>query len=222
MSASLQLGLFSGGEPTVDETFGELHRTELAFGAWYDYQPGWVRGADALYAHLRDTMRWGSERRVMYDREVPRMVTGTGSAPTRPRRVGRWVDTPRLLAGCPRDGAGHPLLERMRALLDERYGEAFVRLTMAWYRDGQDSVAMHGDTTARDLLEATVATVSLGAPRRFVLRPTEGGASRALHLGGGDLLVMGGTCQRTWRHGIPKVAHAGPRIAVMFRPRWGE
>jgi len=34
--------------------------------------------------------------------------------------------------------------------------------------------------------------------------------------------VMGGTCQRTWRHGIPKVASAGPRIAVMFRPAWAR
>jgi len=47
-----------------------------------------------------------------------------------------------------------------------------------------------------------------------------GGASIPFHLGGGDLLVMGGTCQRTWRHGIPKVAQAGPRIALMFRPSW--
>jgi alkylated DNA repair dioxygenase AlkB len=39
-------------------------------------------------------------------------------------------------------------------------------------------------------------------------------------LGGGDLFVMGGTAQRTWRHGVPKVAEAGPRIAVMFRPAW--
>jgi alkylated DNA repair dioxygenase AlkB len=79
---------------------------------------------------------------------------------------------------------------------------------------------MHGDTTARDLDQAIVATVSLGAPRRMHLRPTDGGAARTLDLGGGDLLVMGGTCQRTWRHGIPKVAHAGPRIALMFRPKW--
>lgn len=197
----LQLGLFTGGAPAVDETFADLRRVELSHGAWYDHQPRWVSGSDPLFAHLRDTTRWHQERRVMYDREV---------------------DTPRLYASLPASGPGHPLLERMRALLDARYGEAFVRLTMAWYRDGQDSVAMHGDTTAREMLEATVATVSLGAPRRFLLRPTEGGPSRALELGAGDLLVMGGTCQRTWRHGIPKVAHAGPRIAVMFRPRWGE
>jgi alkylated DNA repair dioxygenase AlkB len=72
------------------------------------------------------------------------------------------------------------------------------------------------------MVEAVVATVSLGAPRRFMLRPTEGGASMALLAGRGDLVVMGGSCQRTWRHGIPKVVHAGPRIALMFRPAWAR
>jgi alkylated DNA repair dioxygenase AlkB len=201
VSTPLQLGLFTGGAPSVDEGFGGLVRTELPYGAWYEHQPGWVRGADELYAHLRDVTAWHTDRRQMYDREV---------------------DTPRLLAGHPRSGPGHPLLERMRALLGARYGEAFVRITMAWYRDGQDSVAMHGDTTARDMVASTMATVSLGAPRRFLLKPTAGGPSRALELGGGDLLVMGGTIQRTWRHGIPKVASAGPRIAVMVRPSWGD
>jgi alkylated DNA repair dioxygenase AlkB len=109
----------------------------------------------------------------------------------------------------------------MRRALCERYGEDFVRVTAALYRDGRDSVAFHGDTTARDMVQATVATVSLGAPRKFLLKPTEGGRSRSYALGGGDLVVMGGTCQRTWRHAIPKVtADVGPRIAVMFRPIW--
>ena len=200
VSAPLQLGLFTGGAPSVDETFAGMERVLLSHGAWYEYLPRFVRGADTLYAELRDRTAWHGERRMMYDREV---------------------DTPRLLGSHPRAG-GHPLLERIRALLNGRYGEDFTRVTLAWYRDGHDSVAMHGDTTARDMLESTMATVSLGSPRRFLLKPTAGGASRTLELGEGDLLVMGGTIQRTWRHGIPKVAAAGPRIAVMFRPRWGD
>ncbi|MBZ0234328.1 MAG: alpha-ketoglutarate-dependent dioxygenase AlkB [Deltaproteobacteria bacterium] len=199
--APLQLGLFAGGAPRLDETFRGLRRTALAYGAWIDHQPGWLSGSDTLFAELRETMPWHGERRVMYGREV---------------------DTPRLLARAPDNGARHALLARMREVLSARYGEDFVDVTMAWYRDGHDSVAMHGDTTARDLLEATVATVSLGAPRRFRIEAAAGGASLTLELGGGDLLVMGGTCQRTWRHGIPKVAAAGPRIAVMFRPAWGS
>ena len=92
---------------------------------------------------------------------------------------------------------------------------------MGYYRDGADSVAWHGDTTARDLDEPTlVATVSLGAPRRFLLRPRGGGRSIAFPLGRGDLFVMGGLCQRTWRHAVPKVPRALPRLAIMFRPIW--
>ena len=128
------------------------------------------------------------------------------------------VEVPRLLASV----TDQALVTEMRDALSARYGEQFVYTTAALYRDGNDSVAFHGDTTARNMIEALVATVSLGAPRRFMLRPTEGGASIALPLGRGDLVVMGGTCQRTWRHGIPKVASAGPRIALMFRPAWAR
>lgn len=60
----------------------------------------------------------------------------------------------------------------------------------------------------------------VGAPRKFLLRRAGGGPSRSLTLGWGDLLVMGGTCQRTYQHAIPKVARAAPRIALMFRPKW--
>jgi alkylated DNA repair dioxygenase AlkB len=83
-------------------------------------------------------------------------------------------------------------------------------------------VAWHGDYVARRMTEALVATVSVGAPRRFLLRPKGGGPSIALSLGEGDLLVMGGSCQRTWDHCVPKVKRAEPRIAIMFRPIWKE
>jgi alkylated DNA repair dioxygenase AlkB len=198
---SRQLGLFGVGVPDVDRAFTRMRRVALGLGAWIDHQQGWLSGDERLFATLEQGMQWWTEPRQMYD---------------------RVVDTPRLLASVPRNGPGHPLLEVMRDVLSARYGQRFTRLTMALYRDGQDSVAFHGDTTARDMVEAVVATVSLGAPRRFILRPTETGAAgtHTLMLGGGDLVVMGGSCQRTFRHGIPKVASAGPRIAVMFRPDW--
>lgn len=193
-----QLDLFAAGTaPGFDRAFRTLHRTALTHGAWIDHAPGWVHGHDALFDELEKTLPWRSETMKMYDKEVV---------------------VPRLLAVV----TEHPLVEQMRDALSERYGERFVYMTAALYRDGKDSVAFHGDTTARDMIEALVATVSLGAPRRFLLRPTEGGASIALPLGRGDLVVMGGTCQRTWRHGIPKVASAGPRIALMFRPQWAK
>jgi alkylated DNA repair dioxygenase AlkB len=193
-----QLDLFAPAAIGIDARFGTLVRKELSDGAWVDHAPDFVSGHAALFDQLERELTWRTDRRRMYD---------------------RMVTTPRLLAKVPREG----IVEEMRLALSARYGEEFVRTTAALYRDGNDSVAFHGDTTARDMDTALVATVSLGAPRRFLLKPTEGGASIAYQLGRGDLVVMGGTCQRTWRHAIPKVAQAvGPRIALMFRPSWSE
>jgi alkylated DNA repair dioxygenase AlkB len=132
----------------------------------------------------------------------------------------RTVDVPRQIAVLDDAAALHPVLEEMRAALDARYATRFERLSVALYRDGRDSVAWHGDRVARRMPEAVVATVSVGAPRKFLLRPTGGGESIALALGWGVLLVMGGSCQRTYQHGIPKVPRADPRMAIMFRPVW--
>jgi len=206
-----QLDLFARGAPSFDREFRALRRTVLSHGAWIDHVPGWVSGHDALFDELEQSLAWRHETMKMYD---------------------RVVDVPRMLARAPRTG----IIEEMRAAISERWGEEFVYTTAALYRDGNDSVAFHGDTTARNMVEAQVATVSLGSPRRFLMKPADapgrsgiagrqpgdGRASIAFALGRGDLVVMGGTCQRTWRHGIPKVASAGPRIALMFRPKWAK
>jgi len=197
-----QPSLFGGGLPGLDPAgLRAIRRLALDDTAWVDHLPGWVTGHQALFEALVRTTTWRHERRQMYE---------------------RLVDVPRLVAGFPADGPGHPILAHIRSVLDAHYATAFERVSAAYYRDGRDSVAWHGDTTARDLPEAVVATVSLGAPRCFLLRPREGGPARVFALGWGDLLVMGGACQRTWRHAIPKVVHAGPRLAVMFRPIWSS
>jgi alkylated DNA repair dioxygenase AlkB len=65
-----------------------------------------------------------------------------------------------------------------------------------------------------------VAILSVGSARTLALRPRGGGASLRFPLGHGDLVVMGGSCQRTWEHAIPKTAKAvGPRVSIQFRPR---
>jgi alkylated DNA repair dioxygenase AlkB len=194
-----QLSLLGRDEPAFDPRFSQLRRLELANSAWVDYAPGWLSGHATLFEALHQSTRWRAGEEQMYD---------------------RTVQVPRLFAALPEDGPGHPLLEAVRAALSERYRSEFTRTGLALYRDGRDSVAYHGDRVARQLPTALVATVSLGAPRRLLLRPRGGGRSLAFNLGWGDLFVMGGTCQRTWQHGIPKVAHAEPRIAVMFRPAW--
>jgi len=122
----------------------------------------------------------------------------------------------------PQDGPIPPVLEAARRAISARYGENFTRLSLGYYRDGRDSVAWHGDYVARRLPSATVATISVGAPRSFQLRRKAGRDRVTLALGWGDLLVMGGTCQRTWEHAVPKTSQAAARIAIMFRPVWHD
>jgi hypothetical protein len=199
---AVQLGLFGAEQPDFDRSYASAQRiflSEESHDAWIDYVPGFVSGHAQLFDALTATTLFRIGEEQIYDRTLP---------------------TPRMIAMLPDDGPGHPLLESIRQSLSQRYAEEFVRLSMALYRDGRDSVAFHGDRIARTLPRALVATLSLGAPRRFLMRPRGGGKSRAWNLGWGDLFVMGGSCQLTWQHGVPKVAHAQPRLSVMFRPHW--
>lgn len=191
-----QPSLLDGPRVEIDTGFRHVRRRALAGGAWVDHAPAWCRGADALFADLLAGTPWGPQRAVrMYDRVV-----------AEPRLTHRWG-----LSDCP------DLLRAMASVLSERYGVGFTQVGANLYRDGADSVAWHGDRVARELPEAVVALVSLGAPRPFRLRPHGGGASVGWLPGPGDLLVMGGSCQRTWQHAVPKCAVAGPRISIQFR-----
>lgn len=201
MAVAKQLGLFGNEAPAFDERFARLERTALSEDAWFDYAPEWLDGHESLFLELAERTRWRRERRPMYD---------------------RIVEVPRLIAALPEDGPVPGVVEHARVALSTRYGETFERISLGYYRDGSESVAWHGDYVARNLPNALVATVSLGEARRFLLRPKGGGRSLALSLGRGDLLVMGGSCQRTFEHAVPKVARAGQRIALMFRPVWTE
>jgi len=134
------------------------------------------------------------------------------------------VDVPRLVhtyaAG---EALPHPILTAAREALSAHYRpelrEPFVTAGCCYYRDGQDSVAWHGDRIGRGRTHDTmVAIVSFGDPRKLLLRPNGGGESIAFTMSHGDLLVMGGSCQRTWEHAVPKTAQAGPRVSVQFRP----
>ncbi len=193
-------------EPAFAGLPGAMHRTALTEGAWLDVLPGWLSGADQLFDALQTGVRWQAERRQMYQRvvDVPRLTCFYGEDSTLP----------------------HPLLRQARALLNSHYlpalGEPFRTAGLCLYRDGRDSVAWHGDDLGRGKTEDTmVAILSLGSPRPLLLRPEGGGAATIRHnLGHGDLIVMGGSCQRTWEHAVPKTTRAaGPRISVQFRPR---
>lgn len=189
----------------VEPLAGRVRRTHLSHGAWVDVLPGWLHGSDDLFARLVERVPWYAERREMYDKvvDVPRLLCFYGEGETLP----------------------DPVLDAVHAELDRYYadelGERFATAGLCFYRDGRDSVAWHGDRVGRSRTDDTmVAILSLGAPRALLLRPGGGGPALRHHLGHGDLLVMGGSCQRTWEHAVPKTARpVGPRISVQFRAR---
>jgi alkylated DNA repair dioxygenase AlkB len=193
------------GETTVRPLGSAVERRILGDGAWLDVRRSWLGGADALFDRLRTGVPWKAERRVMYERTVavPRLLAFYDDGDTLPDRT----------------------LDQARWALDRHYatelGERFRTAGLCLYRDGRDSVAWHGDRIGRGRTDDTmVAIVSLGAPRALLLRPRHGGRSLRYEVDHGDLVVMGGSCQRTWEHAVPKTSRpTGPRISVQFRPR---
>jgi alkylated DNA repair dioxygenase AlkB len=212
MTVEFQASLFDAvsadqpdaSHPGLGVLAGTVERHVLTRGAWVDVRPGWVSGSDELFAKLVREVPWHAERRTMYDNvvDVPRLLKFYGEGEPLP----------------------DPLLVEARAALDAYYaeelGEPFTTAGMCYYRDGRDSVAWHGDTIGRSSNQDTmVAILSLGEARRLSLRPRTGGASLGFPVGHGDLIVMGGSCQRTWEHAILKTARpVGPRISIQFRP----
>lgn len=204
MTLAVQHSLLGLGQAPGLGDLRSVRRTELSGGAWVDLVPGWVSGADEVLDTTLKEVPWRAQERPMYE---------------------RLVAVPRLLAWYGRDDPlPHAILSAARDALSDHYadelGEPFVSAGMCLYRDGRDSVAWHGDTKGRGATADTmVAIVSFGADRPLLLRPRGGGEVRRIPAGHGDLLVMGGSCQRSWEHAVAKTARpVGPRVSVQFRP----
>jgi len=183
----------------VDRSFARSVRIDLDDESWVDHAPEWVAGADLLFEQVLTGRKWNQRSRHMYERRV-----------LEPRLTAPWT----LASGEPLEP---PILEEIRQVLSERYGREFDSVGFNLYRDGQDSVAWHADRIAKEIEDPIVALISLGEPRKFLLRPKGGGRSRVFVPGRGDLLVTRGRTQRTWEHSVPKVAWAGPRISLAYR-----
>jgi alkylated DNA repair dioxygenase AlkB len=191
--------LLSIDDPDFDPALTAARRRFLGQGAWIDVVPGWAGGADTLFDAVLQSAPWKAFERPMYERivDVPRLTAI------------EWHDRPAVL-------------QRMARCLGRRYGVELPSISANLYRDGNDSVAWHGDRIGKVRSDAIVAILSLGSTRTLLLRPNGGGQSIAIPMRSGDLLVQGGTCQRTFEHCVPKRAHAGPRISVMFRQKGGN
>lgn len=200
----LQGSLLSTGAVAIDPR-AHVERVALDDSSWIDHADGWLGGSDDLFETLVDALAWRQRHDVaMYD---------------------RLVDEPRLTSSWRADeGSPEPVraLGMLRRVLTERYAVEFDSIGCNLYRDGDDSVAWHGDRHRHHVVEPIVAIVSVGAPRPFRLRPRAGGPAagaspRSWALGRGDLLVMGGACQHDWEHSVPKRRSCGARISVTFR-----
>jgi alkylated DNA repair dioxygenase AlkB len=191
-----QRSLLGFGPLEIDDDT-PVRRVALDDTSWVDLRRDWVRGSDALLDHLIATVPWRQGRRRMYE---------------------RVLDDPRLSCWY-RDGETppDPFLDDVAAAIAERYAVPLGTLGLNYYRDGDDSVAFHADRELREVDDTLIAILTLGSRRPFLVRPKGGGRSIDLAPAGGDLLVMGGACQRGFEHGVPKVARAGPRISCTWR-----
>ena len=196
----MQLDLFDAEEFAVDQAFSTAQRGWLDGTSWVEHVPGWLSGSHELLADLTESAPWEQRERWMYTRMV-----------TEPRLTAEY----RVLADAPQ-----PELRAMAAALSAHYGVPYDGLWMNLYRDHQDGTGWHADRAANRPPTAIVPVLSLGATRRFLIRPESGGPSTTFTPASGDLIVMGGRCQRDWRHCVPKQkGPAGPRSSLNFNSR---
>lgn len=210
MSLAFQTSLFDDimSEPELRPLGAMVERIELADGAWLDIRPGWLSNSDALFESLAVGAPWQAEKREMFEKTVvvPRLVAQFGA----------------------REPLPHPVLGQAQDALNDHYGrpagQVFETAGLCFYRTGDDSVAWHGDRVGRAIDRDTmVAIMSVGAERSLSIRPKGGGKTLKFPVGHGDLIVMGGSAQRTHEHAILKTRQAvGPRISIQFRPQWSR
>ena len=193
--------LFEALGPAIDVGFTTVRRIELDATSWVEQVPGWLRAGGALFDELMTPAPWEQRYRYIYDRRV-----------IEPRLTAEYQDV---------NAAPQQLLRTVTETLAQHYGVAYGYLWLNLYRTHRDSTSWHGDPIGKIQPTSTVPVLSLGATRRFLIRPAQGGKSVSLAVASGDLIVMGGRSQRDWRHSVPKQASpAGPRISVNFAPAY--
>jgi alkylated DNA repair dioxygenase AlkB len=195
-----QNDLFAGnvGAFAVDTTFRTASRVALDAHSWIEVVPGWISGAHILFERMRKVVPWNEHDRKMFDQIF---------------REPRMTATYKTLDEVPDIG-----LREALSALSNHYGITYDSVWMNLYRSGQDSTAWHGDYHSCRKEECIVPVLTLGATRRFLIKPRKGGRSVAFKPGSGDLIVMGGRSQREWVHSVPKEPGiAQERISVNFQ-----
>jgi alkylated DNA repair dioxygenase AlkB len=187
-------------------------RVPLAAGAWLDYNATWLSPdeADLALAALRGELCWEQREIVLFGRRIlqPRLIAWAGDLGY--RYSGQTLEPRRFT----------PTAGRLLARVCAQTGVPFNHVLANRYRSGDDSMGLHADDEPELGPDPTVATLSLGAVRRLVVKPRRkrDAGRHDLELGHGALLVMGGTCQRHYVHGVPRrPGAAGERISLTFR-----
>jgi alkylated DNA repair dioxygenase AlkB len=187
-------------------------RILLARGGWVDHEPQWIARdeADRLLAAVREELTWEQREVILFGRAVvqPRLIAWGGSVAY--RYSGRTLEPRRFTPTLAR------LVERTRQIA----GVPFNHVLVNRYRNGDDCMGFHADDEPELGEDPVVVTVTLGTARRFVLLPRSrrDGERLSLDLGHGALFVMGGTCQRHYRHGVPRQPTIRTeRISLTFR-----
>lgn len=201
MGQPWQSSLFDDDEETVaasvDPTaFDRASVHRLDEHSWITHVPALVQGHTHLLNELAALNIWEQRSRWMYNRMVEE-----------PRLTAEYVDLHRVPSTIDR------IIEALRAQYDVLYD----RVWMNWYRDHRDGTGWHADRPANKAPTATIPVLSLGAPRRFLIRPASGGPSTVFTPAGGDVVVMHGRCQRDWQHCVPKQSTpAAARMSLNF------
>jgi alkylated DNA repair dioxygenase AlkB len=181
----------------LDVPFDRIHLDE---GSWVEVARGWLRGADALYTHLHDTVAWQQGKVWRYE---------------------KYIEEPRLGAGFTIANSPHPVIGDAQTAIQQRFRARFDSFGLQYYRDNRDSVKLHRDREMRWLDDTVVAILTTGAQRPFLVQRRDthdASTARDLSPASGDLMVFGGRFQADWLHGVPKVRHAvRGRISVQWR-----
>ena len=173
-----------------------------------DYYPGWVAHPDRLLGVLQDQIAWEQHALTLYGRTMltPRLTAWMGDGAL-PLFRHRERACPMAGSACGPAGATSP-----------RAGCGLQFLPGQSLRDGTDSMGYHSDNESELGLRPTIASVSLGDRRRFLLRHRTTGARWSWDLGEGDLLVMRDELQSDYAHAVPKTSRpVGPRMNLTFR-----
>jgi len=197
---SAQEDLFASAAASIalDASFASARRIALDAHSWVEVVPGWMSGSQLLLERLTTSVPWRQHDRRLFDLTV-----------REPRMTAEYRHL--------RDAPEKALVDAAHAL-SQHYGISYDSLWLNFYRNGQDSTGWHRDRFSCRRPECIVPVLTLGATRRFLVKPRKGGASIAFKPGTGDLIVMGGRSQEDWVHSVPKEpGNAEPRMSVNFQ-----